>query len=87
MVKIPLHVGELQSVRLSVKDDSLSLDIGGSFYEIGTPYYQGVYDLTPTEETQVIPIKDMRASANVTVSPIPQNYGLITWNGSTIMVS
>lgn len=44
--------------------------------------------ITPTPEEQVI-VADVGFGglASVRVSAIPQNYGLITWDGSTITVS
>lgn len=50
-------------------------------------YYDGEYEITPTAEEQTIPIVGLVARQNITVNPIPSNYGLITWNGSTITVS
>ena len=49
--------------------------------------YVGTYEFTPTAFTQTIPISDKRATADIVINPIPQNYGLITWNGSVITVS
>ena len=50
-------------------------------------YYNGEYSITPGPEQQTIPIVGKTARRNITVDPIPSNYGLITWNGSTITVS
>ena len=50
-------------------------------------YYDGDYSITPTAQEQTIPIIGKTARRNITVGPIPQNYGLITWNGSTLTVS
>lgn len=49
--------------------------------------YEGAYEVTPSTETQIIPIANHIASENITINPIPSNYGLITWNGSTLTVS
>ena len=49
--------------------------------------YEGVYDFTPSAETQTIPINGKTATQDITINPIPQNYGLITWNGATLTVS
>lgn len=54
---------------------------------VGAEPYQGEYVITPTESEQTIPILGMMATDDITVNPIPSNYGLITYNGSTIMVS
>lgn len=49
--------------------------------------FTGPYQITPTQETQTLEIRGMRATADIVVDPIPSNYGLITWNGSTLTVS
>lgn len=55
--------------------------------EIGSVPYTGDYEFTPAEETQTIEIAAKRATENITINPIPKNYGLITWDGSVITVS
>ena len=52
----------------------------------GTPY-TGAYEVTPTRETQVLHTAARTLAQDVVVNPIPHNYGLITYNGSTITVS
>ena len=52
----------------------------------GVPY-QGEYTVTPTQETQTLYTAGMNMRQNVTINPIPSNYGLITWDGSTLTVS
>lgn len=49
--------------------------------------YTGSYEVTPSEETQTLETKNLRMTDNVTINPIPSNYGLITWNGTFITVS
>jgi hypothetical protein len=49
--------------------------------------YTGEYEVTPSSETQTLDTAGMRMSRAVTINPIPQNYGLITWNGSFLTVS
>lgn len=51
------------------------------------PFYTGPTEITPTEDTQILPTADTIVLENITVNPIPTNYGLITWNGSVITVS
>lgn len=59
-----------------------------SFIEVPVvDYYDGEYSITPTAEAQTIPIVGKTARQNITVEAIPNNYGLITWNGSRITVS
>lgn len=49
--------------------------------------YTGAYEFTPTTETQTIPTDHLVVMDNIVIDPIPSNYGLITWDGSTLMVS
>lgn len=49
--------------------------------------YTGSYEFTPNDTTQIIGITGMTATQDITINPIPSNYGLITWNGSTLTVS
>lgn len=61
--------------------------VGGDLAVPRATYYKGDYAVTPSTSTQVIPIKGKAALNDITINPIPSNYGLITWNGSTITVS
>lgn len=49
--------------------------------------YTGAYEVTPSAETQTLLTDGLRMTDNVVINPIPNNYGLITWNGSVITVS
>lgn len=49
--------------------------------------YTGDYTITPSAEGQTLATRNLRMTDNITVNPIPQNYGLITWNGSYLTVS
>ena len=51
------------------------------------PSYSGSYEITPTDETQTIPCSGWLMSQDVTINPIPSDYGKITWNGVTLTVS
>lgn len=56
---------------------------GGKSYQ----QYSGEYVFVPTAEEQTIETKGFALLDNITIAPIPNNYGLITWNGSTLTVS
>ena len=49
--------------------------------------YTGAYEVTPSGETQTLETENKRMTDNVTINPIPNNYGLITYNGSILTVS
>jgi hypothetical protein len=51
------------------------------------PTYDGAYEVTPTAEAQTLATDSLYMRGNITINPIPSNYGLITWNGSTLTVS
>ena len=51
------------------------------------PTYSGSTDFIPSTEIQVINTADTVVNQNIVIEPIPKNYGLITWNGSTLTVS
>lgn len=54
---------------------------------IQTPAFTGEYTYTPSAEAQTIEIDGLRALSNITINAIPDNYGLIAWNGSILTVS
>lgn len=54
---------------------------------VGEKNFTGEYEYTPTEEEQVVGIKGLKATNDIKINPIPSNYGLITWDGSTLTVS
>ena len=51
------------------------------------PAYTGPTTVTPSQETQVLNTAALSVYEDITVNPIPSNYGLITWNGSVLTVS
>lgn len=60
----------------------------GSFMVVPVAdYYDGDYSITPSTQEQVVPIIGKTARQDIVVGAIPSNYGLITWNGSTLTVS
>lgn len=56
---------------------------GGSEY----PIYDGAVTVTPSAELQTLQTAGKVLLSNIKVDPIPQNYGLITWNGSFLTIS
>ena len=54
---------------------------------IPVPKYDGPYEFTPTAEEQTVPIAQLQSSQDITINPIPSNYGLVTYNGNVITIS
>lgn len=51
------------------------------------PAYEGPTQITPSQETQTLQTAQTSVLSNIVINPIPDNYGLITWNGSALTVS
>lgn len=67
--------------------ENLKAEFGATVEIPIAEFYPGPYEITPTQEKQIIPIGELAAAKDITVNAIPNNYGLITWNGSTLTVS
>jgi hypothetical protein len=82
-------------MRVSVEPVALPMSVSGTSpiaVEIGSEYrtydsYHGAYSVDPDTTEQVLPTAGKLMNQNIVVAPIPQNYGLITWNGSYLIVS
>ena len=51
------------------------------------PTYDGPYELTPTDDVQILPIEEKKATQDIVINPIPQGWGRITWDGRILTVS
>lgn len=49
--------------------------------------YTGPTTVTPTQSEQVLHTQDLYVIDDIVIEPIPNNYGLITWNGAVLTVS
>lgn len=78
-----------QTISVSVTADTMGVTLGTPVVKeyVDVQTYTGEYEVTPSAETQTLNTAGLRLTRNVTVNPIPQNYGLITWNGSFLTVS
>lgn len=80
---ITITTGKPAEVELrTVKGGGVTFDIAGG----GGAEYNGSYSITPSEESQVLRTANRRCTQNITVEPIPSNYGRIEWNGTTLTV-
>lgn len=63
--------------------------IDGVMHTGGTDagWYTGPYEVEPGSEEQVLETAYKHMRGNVVVCAVPQNYGLITWDGSKLIVS
>ena len=87
--RVDFTIGDEPEVLLAIEDDGGLELVTGEAVIISDvfPEYDGPYLVTPTRETQILETRNRVLLDRVTVGPIPQNYGLITYNGATITVS
>ena len=78
-----------QTVAVEVTAPSMGLAFGNPIARdfVERDPYAGDYTIIPSAEAQVLQTNNLRMTDNITIEPIPQNYGLITWDGSKITVS
>ena len=90
MITIPMQVSVSQvvlPVGVSTSAVVLPASLGAAYQMRQGEIYAGGYDFTPTQETQTVYTKDKTLLDDITINPIPNNYGLITYNGAYIIVS
>lgn len=57
------------------------------FGESVSKEYHGPVHIVPTTSVQTLPTANRILTDNITIEPVPNNYGLITWNGAELIVS
>lgn len=87
---LDFSVGDIASISFDIGDDTteLNLEVGNALIMSDVfPTYSGPYEVTPSPEIQVLSTRNRVLVDRITIAPIPQNYGLVTYNGSSITVS
>lgn len=74
-----------QKIRVARDAPAVSIGIKGGGKAF--PLYQGPYTVTPGPERQILDTQNTEVTRQIVVEAIPQNYGLITYNGRVITVS
>lgn len=88
----------MPTYHLAVAEDAYYLGVADGAVEWSTseyvpmhstdlPDYGGPTDIIPTGSAQVLATAGTAVATDIIVEPIPQNYGLITWDGHAILVS
>lgn len=84
---VELHVLDDATAHLGITDDSpVNLAVGAEVIGGGVPY-SGAYTVRPQPYAQTLETANARLDRDIVVEAIPNNYGLITYNGSVITVS
>lgn len=87
MFQITLDIDSLDAALSLETDDELSLSVEGGYVGGSEREYRGSYYVRPAPTEQVLETSGKVMAHDVTIGAIPSNYGLITWDGSTLMVS
>lgn len=75
------------SMSAATNGETLNMNTAVTISASGFPEYDGPVEVTPTRETQILSTSGTLVQQDITVKPIPPNYGLITWNGAILTVS
>ena len=67
-------------------EDSAEVGVFTALRQI-LPIYEGAVTVTPSAEAQTLSTANKSLMSDITINPIPDNYGLITWDGTSITVS
>lgn len=65
-------------------EESFVCSIGESFIP---EIYHGATEVTPSGSVQILATKGKVIEDNITINPVPQQYGLVSWNGTALTVS
>lgn len=75
-------------VKVNLLDDELvKVNLLGEIVAGKGSEYEGSYEVTPSEEEQILNTKNKFLNNDITVHKIPSNYGKITWTGYNLIVS
>ena len=79
---------------VTVTSQTWAVSATGQAWDVGIvadvavmPTFRGSYAVTPGPTAQTLATDGLLMDGDVTIGAIPSNYGLITWDGSTITVS
>jgi len=84
----PIHIETNTAAEITLttsRKQEITIEVNGRGTE--GEQYPGPYEITPTQETQVLRTAQKVAQRNIVVNPIPSNYGRITCDGSVLTVS
>ena len=82
------HTEQLLDVAFNQTEQRL--DVGFKNFQSATTggdaeYYKGSYEVTPLAEAQTLPTSGKILTEDVTIKPIPQEYGLVTYDNRKVI--
>ena len=86
--ELEVGVGTTYELGVSEEDETaFSSDEYVSVLFSEMPEYDGPFEVTPSDEEQVLRTAGTASWYDVTIAPIPSNYGRITYSGNVLTVS
>lgn len=87
-VNIPLKVSTDGEYSLGVDGGSnITIGVDTTITAANMPHYTGPTTIEPASVPQVLETRGMALDDDITIGAIPSNYGLITWDGSALIIS
>lgn len=83
-IKVSVKVNDYVIVKQT--EQTAGVRVSSPVIPLSIPY-TGEYEFTPSETEQIIRVSGTTPSQNIKINPIPNNYGLITWNGAYLFIS
>ena len=62
------------------------LTVSLSIPEFASVYYDGSYEIDPTDDVQTLQTQGLVMRQNLKINPVPDSYGHIAWNGTRILI-
>lgn len=86
---VPTVVNNVSNIKAESEQTVVNIPVKREYEHKGDlpPYYTGITTATPNADTQVFATGGTIMTKDFIVNPIPSNYGLVTWNGSTLTIS
>lgn len=87
-MRIPMQITGEKSLPMSVTaSEEIRCTLGAAFQMASVPEYEGAYEFTPSDSEQTIATEGELLTQDIVVHAIPNNYGLVTWDGVVLTVS
>lgn len=88
MIAVPLQVAEPPRYRLQASgDEQHTVGLATAIQVVTGEHYHGTSEVTPCDHDVVLETAGLFMDDPITIHAIPNNYGLITWDGSALTVS
>lgn len=88
--KFPVAIvsnNEKISAQIAQNAERFAVELEQAIKTVSAKEYTGAVTVTPAKAAQTLATKGTLLRENIVVNAIPNNYGLITWDGSTLTVS